>query len=78
MAAVAVVMAPFFAVIIIATWQTIETSSPGDIILILLVDLRQIRFRESVAAFVLIACRVAMIIVKNGIITTVTATMTTC
>ena len=53
MAAVAVVITPFFAAII-ATRQTIGTSSPGDVILILLVDLRKIRFGEIIAAFDLV------------------------
>ena len=46
MAAVAVVMAPFFAAIIITTRQAVGASSPGDVVLILLVGLRQIRFGE--------------------------------
>ena len=54
MAAVAIVMAPFFATIIIATRQAIRPKSPGDIVLILLVGLRQIRFGEIVAAFNLV------------------------
>ena len=37
MAAIAVVTAPFFAAIIIATRQVVEVSSPGDIVLILVV-----------------------------------------
>jgi hypothetical protein len=53
MATVAVIIASFFAVIIIVTRWTIGTSSPGDVILILLVSLRQIRFGEiiDIAAF---------------------------
>jgi len=47
-------MAVFFAAIIIATRQAIGASSLGDVILILLVGLRQIRFREIVAAFDLV------------------------
>jgi hypothetical protein len=38
MAAVVVIIVPFFAAIIIATWQAIGASSPGDVVLILLVD----------------------------------------
>ena len=37
MAAVAVVMAPFFVAIIIATRQVVGVSSPGDVVLILVV-----------------------------------------
>ena len=37
MAAVAVVTALFFAAIIIATWQVVGVSSPGDVVLILVV-----------------------------------------
>jgi hypothetical protein len=48
MAAVAVVIVPFFAAIVIATRQAIGASSPGDTVLILLVGLRQSRFREIV------------------------------
>jgi hypothetical protein len=48
MATVAVIIAPFFAAVIIATQWTIGASSPGDVILILLVSLRQIRFREII------------------------------
>jgi hypothetical protein len=48
MTAVAVVVAPFFAAIIDATQQTVRASSPHDIVLILLVGPRQIRFREIV------------------------------
>ena len=59
MVVVADVITPFFAAII-ATRQTIGTSSPGDVILILLVDLRKIRFGEivDVAAFDLVDGRV--------------------
>ena len=46
MVAVAVVIAPFFTAIIIATRQAVRASSPGDVVLILLVGLRQIRFGE--------------------------------
>ena len=38
MAAVAVVTAPFFATIIIATRQVVGISSPDDVVLILVVD----------------------------------------
>ena len=57
MAAIAVVTAPFFAAIIIATRQMIGASSRGDVVLILLIGLRQIRFGEiaDVAVFDLIA-----------------------
>ena len=48
MAAVAVVMAPFFAAIIIATRQAVGASSPGDVILMSLVGLRQTRFGEII------------------------------
>jgi len=50
---VAFVIALFFAVIIIATRQAVGASSPGDVILILLVSLLQIRFAKiiDVAAF---------------------------
>jgi hypothetical protein len=56
MAVVAVIIAPFFAVIIIATRQAVGASSPVNVILILLVGLRQIRFGEiiDVAAFDLV------------------------
>ena len=40
MAAVAVVTAPFFAAIIIATRQVVGVSSPGDVVLILVVSER--------------------------------------
>ena len=55
MAAVAVVIALFY-VAIIATRQAIETSSSGDVILMPLVGLRQIRYGEIivVAAFNLV------------------------
>ena len=46
MAVVVVVIAPFFAAMIIVMWQAVEASSPGDIVLVLLVSLRQIRFGE--------------------------------
>ena len=49
-----VVMVAFFAAIIIATRQVIGASSLGDVILILLVGLRQIRFGEIIAAFDLV------------------------
>ena len=45
-AAVAIVMASFFATIIITMRQVIGTSSPDDVVLILLVDLSLIRFGE--------------------------------
>ena len=48
MAAVAVIITPFYTAIIIATRQAIGVSSPGDVVLILLVGLRQIRFEEIV------------------------------
>ena len=56
MAAIAVVTAPFFAAIIVATRQMVGVSSLGDVILILKVGLRQIRFGEivDIAAFYLI------------------------
>ena len=47
MAVVAVVIAPFFTAIIIATQQAVGASSPSDVVLILLVGLRQIRFGLS-------------------------------
>jgi hypothetical protein len=55
-AAVAVVIAPFFAAIIIAMRRSVGASSPGDVVLMLLVGLRQIRIREivDVAAFDLV------------------------
>ena len=53
MAAVTVVITPFFTAII-ATRQAIRASSLGDVILILLVGLRQIRFGEIVAVFNLV------------------------
>ena len=55
MVAVAVVIAPFYAAII-AMRQAIGTSSPGDVILMPLVGLRQIRYGEIVvvAAFSLV------------------------
>ena len=54
--AVVIVKAPFFTAIIIATLRAVGASSPGDVVLILLVGLRQIRFGEiiDVAAFDLI------------------------
>ena len=48
MAAVAVVMAPFFMVIIITTRQAVGASSLGDVILMSLVGLRQTRFGDIV------------------------------
>ena len=55
MAAVAVVIAPFYTAII-ATRQAIGTSSPGNIILMPLVSLKQIIYGEIVvvAAFNLV------------------------
>jgi hypothetical protein len=38
MVAVAVVMAPFFAAIIIATWQMVGASSPDDVVLTSLIS----------------------------------------
>ena len=52
MAAVAVVTAPFLAAIIIATRQVVGVSSPGDVVLMPLVGLRQIRYREIVVVAV--------------------------
>ena len=46
MAAVAVVTTPFFVAIIIATRQVIGVSSPGDVVLILVIGLR--RFGEII------------------------------
>ena len=46
MTAVAVVIVSFFAAIIIVMRQAVGASSPGDAVLILLIDLRQIKFRE--------------------------------
>jgi hypothetical protein len=57
MVVVAVIIAPFFAVIIIATRQAVGASSLVNVVLILLVGLiRQIRFGEivDVAAFDLV------------------------
>ena len=56
MVAIAVVMAQFYAEIIVAAWQVVEVSSPGDVILILVVGLRQIRIGEiiDVATFDLV------------------------
>jgi len=45
---VAVVMAPFFAAIIIATRQVVGASTWGDVVLIQQIGLRQIRFGEIV------------------------------
>jgi len=55
MAVVAVVIALFYAAIIV-TWQAIGTSSPDDVVLMPLVGLRQIRYGEIVvvAAFNLV------------------------
>ena len=47
MATVAVIIASFYAAII-ATRQAIRTRSPGDVVLMPLVDLRQIRYREII------------------------------
>ena len=41
MAAVAVVTVPFFTVIIVATWQVVGVSSPGNGVLILVIGLRR-------------------------------------
>ena len=46
MAAVAIVIAPFFAAIIITTRQMIKVSSLDDVVLMLLVGLRQIKFEN--------------------------------
>ena len=46
MEAVAVVTAPFFTAIIVATRQVVRVSSPGDVVLILVIDLR--RFGEII------------------------------
>ena len=56
MAAVAVVTAPFFMVIIITTRQVVGVSNPGDVILILVAGLRWIRIGEiiDVATFNLV------------------------
>ena len=51
MAVVAVVIALFYAAIIV-TWQAIRTSSPDDVVLMPLVGLRQIRYREIVVVAV--------------------------
>ena len=48
MAAVAVITTPFFAAIIIVTRWVVGVSSPGDVVLILVVGLRQIRFGEII------------------------------
>jgi len=48
MAAVAVVMAQFYAAIIVTTRQVVGVSSLGDVILMPLVGLRQIRYEEIV------------------------------
>ena len=48
MAAVTVIIAPFYVAIIIATWKAVGASSPGNVILMLLVGLRQTRFGEIV------------------------------
>ena len=48
MAVVAVVIAPFFAAMIIVMWQAVEASSPGDVVLMPLIGLMQIKFREIV------------------------------
>ena len=58
MAAVAIVIASFYAAIIIATRQAIGPKSPGVVVLMPLVGLMQIRFWEIVAAFDLIDGRV--------------------
>ena len=59
--------APFFVAIIIATWQAVKASSPGDVILVPLVGLRQIRFGEivDVAAFDLIDGRVERVMMSE-------------
>ena len=54
MAAVAVVIAPFYAAIIIATRQVVGASNSSDVVLMPLVGLRQIRFGEIIAAFDLV------------------------
>ena len=56
MAAVLVITAPFFTAIIIATWQVVRASSPDDVVLILLIGLKHIKFGEivNVATFDLI------------------------
>ena len=46
MAAIVVVMVPFFTAIIIATRQVVRVSSPGDVVLILVIGLR--RFGEVI------------------------------
>ena len=48
MAAVAVVIAQFYAAIIVAARQVVEASCPGDVVLIPLIGLGQIRFGEIV------------------------------
>ena len=56
MAAIAVVTSLYFTAIIIATRQMVRASSRGDVVLILLIGLWQIRFEEiaDVAVFDLI------------------------
>jgi hypothetical protein len=56
MAVVAVIIAAFFVAIIIVTRQAARASSQGDVVLILVVGLKQIKFREiiDVAAFDLV------------------------
>ena len=51
MAAVAVVTAPFFAAIIIATRQVVGVSSPGDVVLILVVGYAGSSLRGSDGSF---------------------------
>jgi len=55
MAAVAVVVVPFYAEIIIATQQAIGPKSSGVVVLMPLVGLMQIRFGEIIATFDLMA-----------------------
>ena len=45
---VAMVIIASFYMAIIAMWQVIRTSSPGNIVLMPLVDLRQIRYGEII------------------------------
>ena len=60
MAVVAVVMAQFYAAIIVVAWQVVEASSPGDIVLVLLVVLRQVRGDRSRVSYRSRAVRAAL------------------
>ena len=66
--AVAIVIASFYAAIIIATRQAIGPKSPSVVVLMLLVGLMQIRFGEIIAVFDLIDSRVEYLACRRDVV----------